>query len=120
MVEINKVVCLRTGDSSRNDVVSLTGIVLPAGYPKRRWRCAACAPSLTWSGLELGIELLLHRHALDLHVVGEAVLVRRIVFTGDQRLEVGAAFFGDAEAVRGDEIARHHLLDIRDVGELHV
>src|SRR6187402_2167382 len=113
MVEINREICLRTvGSSTENDVVSLTDNVVPAGYSKRRRRCAACAPSLIWSGLELGIELLLHRHALDLHVVGEAILVGRIVFTGDQRLEVGAAFFGDAEAVRGDEIARHHLLDI--------
>src|SRR6188472_1291437 len=113
MVEINREICLRTvGSSTENDVVSLTDIVVPAGYPKRRRRCAACAPSLTWSGLELGIELLLHSHALDRHVIRQPVLVRRIVLARDQWLEVGAAFFGDAEPVLGDEVARHHLLDV--------
>src|SRR5687767_10366826 len=52
--------------------------------------------------LEFRVELLLHRHALDLHVLRQPILVRRIVFTADQRLEIGAALLGDAEAVLGD------------------
>src|SRR4051812_38070284 len=77
----------------------------------RRFR--ARAPSRS----ERCVELFLDRDALDLHVLGQAVLVRRVVLALDQRLQIGAALLGDAEAIRGDEIARQLLLDVRDFAQ---
>src|SRR5690349_1348270 len=86
--------------------------------------CGSCAPRrrsmpqcLNASRLELGVQLLFHRDALDGGVHRQAILVRRIVLALDERLQVVAALLRDAETILGDEIARQLLLDIRDVVE---
>src|SRR5260370_39642266 len=63
-------------------------------------------------------ELLWYRHVLQLDVVGQSVLVRRRRLALDQRRNVSAAFRRDVKPVFGDEIARHHLFLVVDVGEV--
>src|SRR6266853_6622803 len=70
--------------------------------------------------LEVARQLPAHRYALDARVVGQPVLVGRIGFAGDQRLEVTAAGLGDAEAVRADVPGRQLLLLVGDLRERHL
>src|SRR5256885_14866104 len=60
---------------------------------------ASPAPQQAAADLELAAPLSAHRYALDARVVGQPVLVGRIGFAGDQRLEGTAAGLGDAPAV---------------------
>ena len=75
--------------------------------------CAADGPATGEVGLELAFGT---RLAANAHVVRQAVDVGRVVLAGDQRLEVAPAGGRDAEAVRGDEIARHLLFDVGHLG----
>src|SRR5258706_11391229 len=63
-------------------------------------------------------KLLWNRHVLQLHVIGQSVLVRRRRLALDQRRNVCAAFRRDVKPVFGYEIARHHLFLVGDVGEV--
>src|SRR5690606_26375533 len=66
---------------------------------------------------ELAFQLLRYRFQLQAGVLGNAVLVRWVIFALDQRCQIVAARLGDAKAVGGDEVARHLLLDIGDLGQ---
>src|SRR5690606_16872761 len=63
------------------------------------------------SDLERG-QFALDRQVLQAYVIGQAVLERRDIFTLDQRRQILAASLGDVEAVFGDEVAGHKLLDV--------
>src|ERR1700704_1796649 len=65
-----------------------------------------------------GRKLLGNRRVLQLDVVGQTVLVWRRRPALDQRRNVSAAFRRDVKPVFGDEIARHHLFLVGDVGEI--
>src|SRR3712207_506357 len=89
----------------------MSGCGVPPGRRCRRWSRAARrdTPVATrrarGSGLELRVQLLLHRNALDLHVFRQSILVRRMVLALDERLQVFTALLDDAESILGDEIA---------------
>src|SRR5215472_3507599 len=99
--------------------------------PEKRPRTIACrARSPAAAGrartaardleLEFVLELAPHRHALDTHVVGQTVAVRRISLPGDQRLEVTATGRRDAEAVLADVLPRQLLFLVGNFRERHV
>src|SRR5258708_10435260 len=80
---------------------------------KKREIITAGSPALN---LESG-EFLWNRRVSQLHVIRQAVLVRRGRFPLDQRRNVGAAFRRDVKPVFGDEIAQHHLLLVSYIHE---
>src|ERR1700686_5358061 len=71
---------------------------------------------LTTLNLEL-FQLLCDGYIFQLHVLWQTILVRRIVLALDERCEICTTFFGDAEAVRGDEVAGHEFFHVGDLGE---
>src|SRR5690349_22783868 len=66
------------------------------------------------SELELRRELLRNRDVLQSNVARKSVLERREGFATDQRREILPRFRRDAEAVPGNEVPWHRLLDIGD------
>src|ERR1700681_1801543 len=82
-------------------------------------RCFTAARALAASRLEFGFQFAFDRRTLDPHVGRQAIAVRRVVFSGDQRLEITTAGGGDAEAIGADKLARHLLLDIGDGRQRH-
>src|SRR5205814_8298801 len=56
-------------------------------------------------------------HVLQLHIVGQAILERWIVFTNDERRQIPASRLGDAAAVDAAEVLGQQLLLIGDLRE---
>src|SRR5258708_33737627 len=79
---------------------------------KKREIITAGSPALN---LESG-EFLWNRRVSQLHVIRQAVLVRRGPFPLSQRRNVVQAVRRDVKPVFGDEIARHHLFLSNDIG----
>src|SRR5258708_21763179 len=63
-------------------------------------------------------KLLGNGRVLQLHVIRQSVLVRRRRLALDERREIDAAFRRDVEPVWCDEVSRHHLFLVGDVGEI--
>ena len=101
-----------TGSPPRKHaIVPVWGARSRAETCAERWRARGRRPQI----LNSVAELLRHRDVLQPHVLRQAVLERREVLAADQRREIGARLRRDAEAVRGDEVARQHLFDVGDL-----
>src|SRR5579862_2724996 len=77
-------------------------------------------PASPASDLETALELAAHCDALDVHVAGQSALVRRVRLTGNERLEVLAARFRDAEAIGADVLRRQLLFLVGHLIERNV
>src|SRR5207247_1523522 len=66
------------------------------------------------SDFEVGSELFCNRYVLEPHVLRQATLERRKILAAQQRRKIGAGFRGDAESIRGYEIAWQLFFDIGD------
>src|SRR6266568_2823516 len=69
------------------------------------------------SEVEPGRELFRYRDILEPHVARQSVAEQREILAAHQRRQIAPGLGGDAEAVAGDEIARHLLLDVGDAVE---
>src|SRR5215831_2993800 len=63
---------------------------------------------------EFSGQLLWHRHVLQCHVIGQTIFEWWIGFANDERRQIAAGRFGDAEAVGTDELARQELFLVGD------
>src|SRR6187455_3420609 len=76
-----------------------------------------CRGRASISDFERGGQFFRYRAVLQLDIIGQPVLERRVILSRNQRGQVLAAFVRDVKAVRRDEIARHLFFLVRDVFE---
>src|SRR6516165_6322162 len=75
------------------------------------------AGSSLFSDSELRGQFLRHRHVLQLHIIGYAILEWRIGFADDQRRQIAARRLGDAKTVLSDKVGRQQLFLVGDLRE---
>jgi len=72
-------------------------------FPRRARSHARPAPHRELQSAFPGLELFLRKHFLRACILGQAILVRWVVFALNQRREIISCCLGDAEAVGADE-----------------
>src|SRR4051794_24731077 len=91
-------------------------IVLTSYLPDATPAAGGTASFFSLCGERRG-EFFRHRHVLQPHIVGQAVLEGWIGFANDKRGQVAASRLRDTKAISADKVVGQQLLPIGDLGQ---